>query len=97
MNEYKYNKLDQNESIFTYRADYITPIATMNVIDPKLIVKRAGNLATSVTVRKILTPERLEAMSPADLHQVLLYFVVQLESGKPIQDRKNIETDIKNI
>jgi hypothetical protein len=97
MNEYKYNKLDQNESIFTYRADYITPIATMNVVDPKAVVKRAGNLASSITVKKILTPERLEAMSAADLHQVLLYFVVQLESGKPIQDRKNIETDIKNI
>ena len=41
MNEYKYNKLDQNESIFTYRSDYITPIATMNVVNPKAVVKRA--------------------------------------------------------
>jgi hypothetical protein len=42
MNEYKYNKLSQNESIFTYRGDYITPIATMNTVDPQAIVMRAG-------------------------------------------------------
>lgn len=41
MNEYKYNKLNQNESIFTYRNDYVTPIATMNLVDPNAVVKRA--------------------------------------------------------
>lgn len=97
MNEYKYNKLNQNESIFTYRTDYITPIATMNLLDPNSVVKRAGLLAKSVSVKKILTPERLETLNATDLHQILLYFKTQIESGKLVQDKKNIETDIKNI
>jgi hypothetical protein len=97
MNEYKYNKLSQNESIFTYRSDYITPIATMNVVDPQAVVKRAGALANTVAIRKILTPERLASMSAADLHQVLLYFISQIESGKKIDDRSNIEKDIEKI
>ncbi len=97
MNEFKYNKLNQNESIFTYRTDYITSIAAMNVVNPMAVTKRASALARSVTMKKVLTPERLENMGPADLHQILLYFITQLESGKITQDRKNIETDIENI
>ncbi len=30
-NEYKYNTLSQEESIFAYRSDYLVPIATMNL------------------------------------------------------------------
>jgi hypothetical protein len=97
MNEYKYNKLNQNESIFTYRNDYVTPIATMNLVDPNTVVKRAWNLAKSVAVKKILTPERLETLSTTDLHQILLYFKTQIEGGKITQDKKNIEADIENI
>jgi len=98
MNEYKYNKLDQNESIFTYRSDYITPIATMNTIDPQAIVIRAGSLAKSTTVKSFLTPERLADLQPADLHQILLYFITQIESGKnTIKDKAGIQADIKNI
>lgn len=97
MNEFKYNKLDQNESIFTYRTDYVTSIAAMNVVDPMAVTKRASALARSATIKKILTPERIENMSPADLHQILLYFITQIESGKLSQDKKSIETDIENI
>ena len=97
MNEYKYNKLDQNESIFTYRSDYITPIATMNTTDPQAVVVRAGSLAQSVAMQKILTPERLANMRAADLHQILLYFITQIESGKPLQDKAMIEKDIEII
>lgn len=97
MNEYKYDKLSQNESIFTYRGDYITPIATVNTLNPALITKRAWLLAESNTLKKILTPERLDAMWPADLHQILLYFISQIESGKPLQDKRNIEKDIEKV
>ena len=97
MNEYKYNKLEQNESIFTYRNDYITPIATMNVVDPSLIVKRAGNLAKSVAIKKILTPERLDQMSAEELHQILIYFKIQLQAGKIVQEKQIIQNDIENI
>jgi hypothetical protein len=97
MNEYKYKKINQNESIFTYRSDYITPIATMNVIDPQAVIMRAGSLAKSVTLQNILTPERLAIMKAADLHQVLLYFITQIESGKSPPDKKTIELDISNI
>jgi hypothetical protein len=97
MNEYKYNKLNQNESIFTYRTDYVTPIATMNLVNPNSVVKRAGLLAKSIAVKKILTPERIGSLSATDLHQILLYFKTQIESGKIVQDRKNIEIDIETI
>lgn len=97
MNEYKYNKLTQNESIFTYRSDYITPIATLNTTDPKKITKRAGLLAESITLKKVLTPERLDNMGPADLHQVLLYFISQIKWGKLTQERMGIEKDIEKI
>ena len=33
-NEYKYNTLSQEESIFAYRSDYLVPIATLNLKDP---------------------------------------------------------------
>ncbi len=97
MNEYKYNKLEQNESIFTYRNDYITPIATMNVVDTSTVVKRAGNLAKSVALRKILTPERLNQISAEELHQILIYFKIQLQAGKIIQDKQAIQNDVENI
>lgn len=97
MNEYKYNKLDQNESIFTYRSDYITPISAMNVLSPNEVTKRAGLLAESTVFKNILTPERLETMEPNDLHQVLLYFITQLETGKLSQDKQAIKKDIKKI
>ena len=97
MNEYKYNKLTQNESIFTYRSDYVTPIATLNTLDPKWITKRAASLAQTVTLKKILTPERLENMWPSDLHQVLLFFISQIKSGKLTQDKAVVEIDGKNI
>ena len=97
MNEYKYNKLTQNESIFTYRADYITPIATMNTTDPQWLAKRAGSLAQSVAMQKILTPDRLASMTVADLHQVLLYFITQIESGKKLENQKLIAQDIEVI
>ena len=97
MNEYKYNKLEQNESIFTYRNDYITPIAAMNVVDPSIVVKRAGNLAKSVAIKKILTPERLDQMSAEELHQILIYFKIQLQAGKIVQEKQIVQNDIENI
>lgn len=97
MNEYKYKKLTQNESIFTYRNDYITTIASLNVLDPAIIVKRAGWLAKSTTLKTLLTPERLASMWPADLHQIIIYFVTQIEAGKLVQDKQNIIKDVANI
>lgn len=97
MNEYKYKKIDQNESIFTYRNDYITSIATLNLANPDVVVKRAWSLAKSVAMKKILTPERLATLWASDLHQILLYFITQIESGKIVQDWKAIENDVKAI
>ena len=36
-NEYKYNVLSQEESIFAYRSDYLVPIATLNLKDPSKV------------------------------------------------------------
>lgn len=40
-NEYKYFQLGQNESIFVYRNDYLTPIAALNLRDPQKAVQKA--------------------------------------------------------
>ena len=50
-----------------------------------------------MAIRKILTPERLENMKAADLHQVLLYFITQIASNKPLQDKAAIANDIEKI
>lgn len=36
-------------------------------------------------------------MTVADLHQVLLYFITQIESGKKLENQKLIERDIEVI
>jgi hypothetical protein len=97
MNEYKYKKLDQNQSIFTYRSDYITPIATMNTIDPHAIVVRSAALAESKTMKSILTPERLALMGPSELNQVLNYFIQKIATGEWLDDKKTILSDINRI
>jgi hypothetical protein len=97
MNEYKYEKLDQNQSIFTYRSDYITPIATMNTIDPHAVTLRAAALAESKTLKSILTPERLALMGPSELNQVLTYFIQKIATGGQFDDKKTILSDINRI
>jgi hypothetical protein len=97
MNEYKYEKLNQNQSIFTYRSDYITPIATMNTVDPHAITLRSAALAESKTLKSILTPERLALMGPSELNQILTFFIQKIATGERLEEKKTILADIDRI
>lgn len=97
MNEYKYNKLRQDESIFTYRSDYITPISTLNLKDPQKIITQAASLAQSQSLKAILTPERNTTITANQLHQVLLHYITQVQSAKPSPEVTLIKKDIERI
>lgn len=49
-NEYKYNTLSQEESIFAYRSDYLVPIATMNL---KSIAKIFDGIETKMKSKQM--------------------------------------------
>jgi hypothetical protein len=88
-NEFKYNILSQEESIFAYRQDYITPIATMNVKDPQALIQRVKSLATDEKFKKFLTSEQLNSISMRDFVSVLF----TLSRGKDTaiaQDAKRV-------
>ncbi len=54
-NEFKYNILNQEESIFAYRQDYVTPIATMNIADLNKLIKSVESQATSKELKELFT------------------------------------------
>ncbi len=58
-NEFKYNILSQEESIFAYRQDYITPIATLNVKSPPTLIERVKKLATDDRLKSFLASDPL--------------------------------------
>lgn len=53
-NEYKYNLLNQEETLFTYRADYFVPIATMNLHDTSILTEIIPRLQNE-KLRELLT------------------------------------------
>ena len=77
-NEYKYNILSQEESIFAYRSDYLVPIATLNLKDPSKIF---GGLK-----EKISSPILKEKLANIDFNDVGLEkwhsFIMQNHNAK---------------
>lgn len=53
-NEYKYFTLNQEESIFAYRTDYLLPIATMNLKDPSKALDGVKEKLTSKALKEKL-------------------------------------------
>lgn len=82
MNEYKYDRLSANQSIFAYRGDYMTSIATMNLKDPSQVVQRAASLAKTESLKKLFTPDVISHVSPLQLHQVLMQLLMQIQAKK---------------
>lgn len=70
-NEYKYNVLSQEESIFAYRSDYLLPIAVMNLKDPsELLAKLRANTQT-VEIQKLIDSLPKDASSLGELHSLI--------------------------
>lgn len=87
-NEYKYNILTQDEAIFAYRSDYIAPIATMNLKDPKTLVSGIINLPISDTIKKIFQDNK-DIIEVSDIHGI----ITKLRS----QDTAQLKKDAKII
>lgn len=66
-NEYKYNVLDQESTLFTYRSDYLIPIATMNLKD---------TLSLTGVITEIKTPKLKEILTEASKDRSLFLEVV---------------------
>ena len=70
-NEYKYNILSQDEAIFAYRWDYITPISTLNLKSPETIIENIATLPLSKEIQKFFQ-ENGKKLSIEDVHALIL-------------------------
>jgi hypothetical protein len=88
-NEYKYNILDQESTLFAYRADYLAPIASMNLKDTNTLTG-AIELVTSSKIKDILK----QASTDKVLYlEVLSQIIPQLQASKDI----NLRNDGKKL
>ena len=70
-NEYKYHIMTQDESIFAYRSDYISPIATLNLKNPEKIIDGVLNLPISDEIKKFIRENRGK-IKISDIHGLIL-------------------------
>lgn len=87
-NEYKYNILSQEESIFAYRSDYLLPIATMNLKDiGKLFDWFEGKMVSKEMKSFVASPE-FKNVDIEKLHSLIM----QYRSSKDASMRKDMHT-----
>ena len=67
-NEYKYNTLTQEESIFAYRSDYLVPIATMNLKDISKIFDGIETKMKSKQMKEFLKETDIRTLPLDALH-----------------------------
>lgn len=70
-NEYKYNTLSQEESIFIYRSDYLLPIATLNLKSPNLAYKWVTENLKSTEMKKFFETNNINDIPIESLHTFL--------------------------
>jgi len=70
-NEYKYNVLTQDEAIFAYRSDYVTPIATLNLSDPHALIMKLLTLDLSPEIKKLLETNK-DALTIDAVHSIIM-------------------------
>lgn len=70
-NEYKYNVLTQDEAIFAYRSDYITPISTLNIASPQRVIEEISKLPLSPEIQKFFTAN-ISRLTIADIHGLII-------------------------
>jgi len=78
-NEYKYNILDQETTLFLYRSDYLVPIASMNLTDLS-ILHDVSDRVSSTRLKQVL--EELSKEDPVRYAEALGILIPQLLSSK---------------
>ncbi len=73
-NEYKYNILSQEESIFAYRSDYLLPIATMNLKDIGKIFDGLDEKMISKEMKNFVATPEFKAMDIEKLHSLIMQY-----------------------
>lgn len=96
-NEYKYNIMGQDMSIFAYRGDYLAPIAALNLRDPHIAVENAIKSAKTDTLKKLFTPEQTASMTIESLHTGLLQLLAFAEQKTSGTEKNALISDIQNI
>lgn len=71
-NEYKYNTLSQEESIFAYRSDYLLPIATLNLKDINKLFDGLKEKLTSAELKKMLGDTAMSTVGIEKWHTFVL-------------------------
>ena len=71
-NEYKYNTLTQEESIFAYRSDYLVPIATMNLKSIPKIFDSIENEMKSPQMKDFLAKTNIRELPLDTIHGALI-------------------------
>lgn len=93
-NEYKFHILSQEESIFAYRSDYITPIATLNLKNSDAF-ENLENLVVSPQLKKLFEKGN-ESLSLTDLHGLILKLRLQKSDPTLQADAKKLGEHIYN-
>jgi len=96
-NEYKYDIMSQDASIFTYRSDYIGPIATMNLLTPHTAAQQALKQAKSEIFQKTFTPEIVQNITPQELHSALTGLTRGLAQNPNHPQASSIKQDIDQV
>jgi hypothetical protein len=89
-NEFKYKILNQEESIFSYRQDYILPIATLNLKNPEKIIQEGKALAQSEKLKSLFATQ-LADIGIRDFTRVLLALPSQTQDKDILNDVKKIK------
>lgn len=71
-NEYKYNILSQEESIFAYRSDYLKAIATLNVKNIRTLTEGLSPLMKSKEMKALIEKTPLENIPIDALHDLII-------------------------
>lgn len=86
-NEYKYNTLSQEESIFAYRSDYLLPIATMNLTNIAAIFDDIGTQMQSKQMKEFFATTDVKNLPLDTLHA----FIMKYRSSPDMVLRKDVE------
>jgi hypothetical protein len=70
-NEFKYKILNQEEAIFAYRQDYVTPIATLNVANLDSLMKNVKSQATAKELITLFSSDKLNGIGIRDFSYIL--------------------------
>lgn len=87
-NEYKYNTLTQEESIFAYRSDYLVPLATMNLRDTTKIFDGLAGKMQSPQMKEFFSKTDLKNLPLDSLHA----FIMKYRDSKDIPLRNDVRT-----